>query len=82
MDLPLRPHSFGVPREQSCGHAKSIQVGQALYISGQLCHDGEANVVGNDDFELQVRTTFANLDRALDAYGARREHVVQTTVYV
>ncbi len=82
MDLALRPYSFGVPWEQGYGYAQAIQVGPTLFISGQLSHDREANFVGDGDFELQVRTTFANLDRVLEAYGARREHVVQRTVYV
>ncbi len=82
MDLALRPFSFGVPWEEGYGFAQALQVGPTLYISGQLSHDMEANFVGAGDFALQVRTTFANLDRVLAAYGARREHVVQTTVYV
>ena len=82
MDRALRPFSFGVPWEEGYGFAQALQVGPTLYISGQLSHDMEANFVGDGDFELQVRTTFANLDCVLAAYGARREHVVQTTVYV
>ena len=82
MDVPRRPYSFGVPWEQGYGFAQAIQVGPTLYISGQLSHDQDANFVGEGDFELQVRTSFANLDRVLEAYGARREDVVQTTVYV
>jgi enamine deaminase RidA (YjgF/YER057c/UK114 family) len=53
-----------------------------VYISGQLSHDTEANFVGEGDFEVQVRTTFGNLDRILDAFGASRTQIVQTTVYV
>src|SRR5919202_4705593 len=82
MHSALKSHSFGMPWEQSYGFAQAIQVGPTLYISGQLSHDMEANFVGEGDFELQVRTSFANLDRVLAAYGARREDVVQTTVYV
>src|SRR3712207_1911461 len=71
-----------MPWEERYGYAQAIQAGSTLYVSGQLSHDMEANFVGGGDFELQVRTTFSNLDRVLEAYGARREHVVQTTVYV
>ncbi len=82
MELAHKSHSFGMPWESGYGFAQAIQVGPTVYISGQLSHDMEANFVGIGDFELQVRTTFTNLDRVLEAYGARREHVVQTTVYV
>ncbi len=82
MQPAMKSHSFGMPWEQSYGFAQAIPVGQTLYISGQLSHDMEANFVGEGDFELQVRTTFGNLDRVLEAYGAQREQIVQTTVYV
>jgi enamine deaminase RidA (YjgF/YER057c/UK114 family) len=71
-----------MPWERSYGFAQAIQAGPSLYISGQLSHDMEANFVGEGDFELQVRTTFANLDRILESHGAGREQIVQTTVYV
>ena len=82
MDLQPRPYTFGVPWEQSYGFVQAIKVGPTLYIAGQLSHDMEANFVGEGDFELQVRTSFANLDRVLEVHGAQRAHVVQTTVYV
>ena len=41
-----------------------------------------ANFLGDGDFELQVRTTLSNLDRVLDAFGAGKMDIVQTTVYV
>jgi enamine deaminase RidA (YjgF/YER057c/UK114 family) len=71
-----------MPWEKGYGFTQAIRVGPILYISGQLSHDMGARFVGEGDFERQVRTTFANLDRVLAAYGARREQVVQTTIYV
>ena len=82
MRMPFRSHDFGMPWEKGYGFTQAIQVGPTLYISGQLSHDMGARFVGEGDFERQVRTTFANLDKVLAAYGARREQVVQTTVYV
>jgi 2-iminobutanoate/2-iminopropanoate deaminase len=82
MELARKTHSFGMPWENDYGFAQAIQVGLTIYISGQLSHDMQGNFVGAGNFELQVRTTFTNLDHVLEAYGARREHVVQTTVYV
>lgn len=77
-----RSHDFGMPWERGYGFCQAMQVGSTLYISGQLSHDMQAQFVGEGDFALQVRTSFANLDRILDAYGATRNQVVQTTVYV
>jgi 2-iminobutanoate/2-iminopropanoate deaminase len=82
MQTAIKPLSFGMPWEQDYGMAQAILAGTTLYISGQLSHDMEANLVGEGDFERQVRTAFANLTRILEFYGARKEQIVQTTVYV
>jgi enamine deaminase RidA (YjgF/YER057c/UK114 family) len=42
----------------------------------------EANFVGEGNFELQVTTTFANIDRVLEAHGAGKDQIVETVVYV
>ncbi len=73
---------FGMPWEEAYGFAQAIQHGTTLYISGQLSHDMDAKFVGEEDFELQVRTTFANIDRVLEAHGARKDQIVETMVYV
>lgn len=78
----FEPFGFGMPWEDGYGFSQAIRTGNTLYISGQLSHDMDGNFVGEEDFELQVRTTFANLDRVLDAYGARKDRIVETTVYV
>jgi 2-iminobutanoate/2-iminopropanoate deaminase len=74
--------TFGVPWEAMYGYSQAVRRGSTLYISGQLSHDGDANFIGEGDFELQVRTSLANLDRVLGFFGAGREHVVETTVLV
>jgi 2-iminobutanoate/2-iminopropanoate deaminase len=73
---------FGMPWEASYGFAQAIRADSVLYISGQLSHDMEGAFVGEDDFELQVRTTFSNFDRVLAHFDARKEQVVETTVLV
>ncbi len=82
MQPTFKSHDFGMPWEKLYGFTQAIQVGPTLYISGQAPHDMEANFVGEGDFELQVRTSFANLDRVLASYGAQKEQIIQTTVYV
>ncbi len=82
MKNKFQKFGFGMPWEEAYGFSQAIRSGSTLYISGQLSHDMDANFVGEGDFELQVRTTFANLDRVLESYGVGREQIVQTTVYV
>lgn len=82
MQTSFRSYSSGMPWEDAYGVVQALQAGPTLYISGQLSVDAEGNFVGENDFELQGRTTFANLDLVLAHYGARRDQVVQTTAYV
>jgi 2-iminobutanoate/2-iminopropanoate deaminase len=78
----FKPFGFGMPWEEAYGFAQAVQAGDTLYISGQLSHDMDAKFVGEGDFELQVATTFANIDRVLEAHGARKDQIVETMVYV
>jgi 2-iminobutanoate/2-iminopropanoate deaminase len=78
----FKPFGFGMPWEDAYGFAQAVQAGDTLYISGQLSHDMDAKFVGEGDFEVQVRTTFANIDRVLEAHGARKDQIVETMVYV
>jgi 2-iminobutanoate/2-iminopropanoate deaminase len=73
---------FGLPWEKDYGFSQAIRSGNTLYISGQLSHDAAAKFIGEGDFELQVRTTFENLDKILKAHGAGRNQIIATTVYV
>src|SRR5262249_29525338 len=82
MDLALRSYSFGMPWEQSYGFTQAIQAGPTLFISGQLSPDMEADCGVAGDFELRAGASCANRAGVLRAYDARRENVVQPTVYV
>jgi enamine deaminase RidA (YjgF/YER057c/UK114 family) len=82
MNNQFQAFGFGMPWEEAYGFSQAIQSGSTLYISGQLSHDMDANFVGEGDFELQVRTTFANIDRVLEAHGAHKDQIVETMVYV
>lgn len=82
MNNQFKKFGFDMPWEEAYGFSQAIQSGSTLYISGQLSHDMDANFVGEGDFELQVRTTFANIDRVLEAHGAQKDQIVETMVYV
>jgi enamine deaminase RidA (YjgF/YER057c/UK114 family) len=73
---------FGMPWESLYGYSQATQVGDTVYVSGQLSHDRDGNFVGADDYELQVRTTLENLDLVLEQVGAARGQIVETTVLV
>src|SRR5262245_39871725 len=82
MSVQAKMFGFGMPWESAFGFSQAVQAGDTLYISGQLSHDQEGNFLGADDFELQTRTSLANLDRVLEHHGAQRTQIVETTVLI
>jgi enamine deaminase RidA (YjgF/YER057c/UK114 family) len=86
--------SLGMPWETAYGYAQAVRVENAVYVSGQLGHDEEGNlvgVVGTDgassvslqaSMELQMRTAYANAAKVLAQVGAGLQHVVDEVLYV
>ena len=67
------------------GYSHVIKVtnpGSFVFIAGQGPLDGEMNVVGPGDIEIQTRKTFQNIKKHLDAAGATFKDVVKMTVYL
>jgi enamine deaminase RidA (YjgF/YER057c/UK114 family) len=55
---------------------------RTIYVGGQNAVDADGHAVGHGDLAAQCRRIFANLELALDAGGARLEHVVKWTIHV
>ncbi|WP_373380059.1 Rid family hydrolase [Cupriavidus nantongensis] len=85
---------WGVPWEEAYGYAQAVQVGNDIYVSGQLSHDSSGNLVAPAsldasgrprDFsmmEAQMRVTYENLSTILARFGATLDNVVEETLYV
>ena len=78
----VQSYSHNVSGEREFGFAQAIKVGETIYVSGQLSHDDQGNFVGPNDFDAQIKQTFANLDKVLAYFGVTRNQVVQDTVFV
>lgn len=86
--------TFGMPWESSYGYVQAVKVGDTIYVSGQLSHDDEGNMVGpaplddsgniqdHSNMEIQMRQTYANAKRILAEFGATLDNVVEEVVYV
>src|SRR5262245_45935655 len=48
LSMPLRKDvkGFGMPWEDQYGYAQAVGVDDTIYVSGQLRHDGQGNMVG------------------------------------
>ena len=62
--------------------SQGIQIGNAVYTSGQVAMDSDGNVVGEGDMKAQARRALENVKSVLEAAGASMGDVVKITVYV
>ncbi len=60
--------------------AQGVQVGNVLYLSGQLGMDDEGNVP--DELLAQVKLAYASLTQVLAEFGASLDNVVDETFFV
>jgi enamine deaminase RidA (YjgF/YER057c/UK114 family) len=75
---------FGMPWEDVYGYAQAVKVDDTIYVSGQLSHDADGNMVGAapPDMEAQMRQTYANAKNILAKFGATLDDVVEEVIYV
>lgn len=91
--ISKRVENFGVPWERIYGYGQAIQVGNVVYVSGQLSHDetgrliapapvdAAGRVLDAANMESQMRTTYENATRLLERFGATLDNVVEETIY-
>ena len=82
MSIDKEAKSLNMPWEQEYGYSQAVKVGDTIYLSGQVSHDDEGNVLGERDMEVQMRTAYANVGKVLAQYGASMENVVDEMVFV
>ena len=81
MALRKEVKGFGMPWEDQYGYVQAVKVDDTIYVSGQLSHDEQGNLVG-DSMETQMRQTYANAKKILAEFGATLDNVVEEVVYV
>ena len=59
-----------------------IQVGDTLYVSGQVAVDASGNLVGEGDCEAQTRQVMANIRTVVKAVGGSMDNVVKITSFL
>jgi 2-iminobutanoate/2-iminopropanoate deaminase len=52
------------------------------YMSGQVSHDDNGNIMGRGDMEAQMRQAYKNIKKLLAQYGATIENVVDEILFV
>ena len=65
------------------GYSQIAEVtkGKLVLIAGQVAHDANGNLVGENDFSAQVEQVFKNLDAAVRAAGGTFKDIVKINNY-
>lgn len=94
--MPIRKEArqLGMPWEQSYGYVQALRVGDTIWVSGQLSHDDEGNIVGpapvdrdghildHGNMRLQMTQSYANAKKVLAQFGATLDNVVEEVLFV
>lgn len=72
----------GLTRPPMYSHVGVARGGKTIYVSGQVPHDADGNLVGAGDFRAQAVQVYENLKIALAAAGASFADVVKQTTYI
>ena len=94
MTLSKDVKGFGMPWEDTYGYAQAVKVDDTIYVSGQLSHDEQGNMVGaaplddsgrirdHSNMETQMRQTYVNAKKILSQFGATLDNVVEEVLFV
>lgn len=82
MMINKKTTSLNMPWEQEYGYSQAVKVGDTIYISGQVSHDSKGNFVGIDDMEMQMRQSYANIQKILAHYDATMDNIVDEVLFV
>ena len=74
----IQPDGLWDPRPR---FAQVVRAGEQVYVAGQTSVDGDGNLVGKGEIEVQARQVFENLRKCLEAAGADFDHVVKLNIY-
>ena len=66
MTINKETKSLDMPWEKEYGYAQAIKVGDTIYVSGQVSHDDNGNIVGRGDMEVQMRQAYENIQKSVD----------------
>ena len=62
--------------------AQARQIGNTLYVSGQVAYDAAGQLVGEGDMKAQTRQVFDNIKAVLAAAGAGMKDIIKINTYI
>jgi 2-iminobutanoate/2-iminopropanoate deaminase len=82
MAISKESKGLGMVWEKEYGYAQAVKVADTIYLSGQVSHDDQGNIVGLKDMEAQMRQAWANVEKVLAQYGATIDNIVDEVLFV
>ena len=62
--------------------AQAKQIGNTIYVSGQVAFNSQGKLVGKGNMKTQTRQVFRNIKAVLAAAGAKMEHIIKINTYI
>src|ERR1700740_1811059 len=62
--------------------AQGKQIGNTIYVSGQVAYDPDGNLVGEGDRKAQTRQVFENIRTVLESAGSSLKDIVKINTYI
>ena len=62
--------------------AQARQIGNTIYVSGQVAYNNAGQLVGEGDMKAQTRQVFDNIKAVLTAAGTRLEDIIKINTYI
>jgi len=72
-------HALNMPWEKEYGYAQAVQNKDLVWISGQLGHDDNGNLLVG--MEHQMRQTYANVRSLLTGFDLNPDDIVEEVIY-
>jgi enamine deaminase RidA (YjgF/YER057c/UK114 family) len=74
--------SLGVLWEKEYGYAKTTKIEDTIYVSGQVSHNDDGNIVGRGNMGAQMRQAYSNIKKLLAYYGTTMKNIVDEILFV
>jgi len=62
--------------------AQAKQIGNTIYVSGQVAYSPEGKLIGEGDMKAQTRQVYENIKTILAAAGAGLEDIIKINTYI
>src|SRR6267142_5626013 len=62
--------------------AQGKQIGNTIYVSGQVAYNADGQLVGEGDMQAQTRQVFQNIKEILAAAGAGIRDIIKINTYI